>query len=222
MNKFILIFIIIHSYSTTLSQTATIFDKDGWSNIRKNPNLESEVVHKVYNNDVFWYEPSSDTKDKWTKVYIPKNKYSFGVTTNEFIVGFIHNSRIIQVSNLPKCTDKNFTFEYTISDFEKEMKIIDYNQDDFLYINGLPIWGTDGNLPKTQVDSIHVSIDGKTININPLFYSDIFECDNNFEIYFKDDCYFVNQWNSDGAGGYQITWVFTLNGLKQRLVGTMI
>ncbi|MFT5884393.1 MAG: hypothetical protein ACI9IP_000848 [Arcticibacterium sp.] len=31
----------------------------------------------------------------------------------------------------------------------------------------------------------------------------------------------VYQWNSDGAGAYQVVWVFSNKGLEQRLVGSM-
>jgi hypothetical protein len=60
------------------------------------------------------------------------------------------------------------------------------------------------------------------IPISRAFYEDIYEYTNSFKIYKNADNYFVYQWNSDGAGAYQIVWVFTKAGLKQRLVGSII
>ena len=85
-----------------------------------------------------------------------------------------------------------------------------------------PIWGTDGGLPKTEVVDIKVTIAGNEVPIHKVFYADIYECTNDFEVYKKGETYFVYQRNSDGAGSYEIVWVLDKNGLKQRLVGTII
>lgn len=49
------------------------------------------------------------------------------------------------------------------------------------------------------------------------------EANGESEVIYKMFDNFVYQMNSDGAGAYQIVWVFTKeNGLIQKLVGTMI
>lgn len=89
-------------------------------------------------------------------------------------------------------------------------------------IDGRPIWGADGELPKVEVVDINITIDGNEVPIHKVFFSDIYECTNNFEVYKNGDTYFVYQRNSDGAGSYEIVWVLDKTGLKQRLVGTII
>lgn len=221
-HSLLIIFGLLFSYIST-SQTAIVSDIDGWSNVRKAPNSQSEILHKIANNFVFWYEPSSfESNSNWIKVYIPKNNYSLEVKLNDYIEGYIHKSRVKLIENLKEYKKNDFEFKYIISPFDKRSKIIELKQDEYLHINGRPIWGTDGEIPQTQVDDIKVTISGRIINISPIFYSDIFECSNQFKIYVNDDCIFVNQWNSDGAGGYQITWVFNHNGLIQRNVGSII
>lgn len=79
-----------------------------------------------------------------------------------------------------------------------------------------------GTLPKKKVVKISVLIDGKQIPVSNVFFCDIYECDNTFSIFKNGDTYFISQQNSDGAGGYDLVWVFTKEGLKQRLVGSVI
>jgi hypothetical protein len=66
-----------------------------------------------------------------------------------------------------------------------------------------------------------VTLKEQDINIHKVFYSDIYECNKNFSIYKNKESYMVYQWNSDGAGAYQVVWVFSNKGLEQRLVGSM-
>lgn len=65
-------------------------------------------------------------------------------------------------------------------------------------------------------------IEDKRIPIHEIFFQDIYECDNDFNIHKIGNLFIVHQWNSDGAGGYEIVWVLDKNGVKQRLVGTII
>ena len=41
------------------------------------------------------------------------------------------------------------------------------------------------------------------------------------KVYRSGDTYFVQQWNSDGAGAYELVWVLTKEGLQPRLVGNI-
>ena len=159
---------------------------------------------------------------EWISVFIPKNDYCLGNTEPSYIIGYIHSSRILPLDNLQKYTGNDFFFEYKLSEFDSTNRIIDKQDGKWVVaIDGRPAWGTDGNYPKVQVDDITLIINGKEINIHKVFYSDIFECDNQMLIYKNDETFFVHQWNSDGAGTYEIVWVFDQNGLKQRLVGLM-
>lgn len=208
----------------SFGQVATIQDPDGWTNVRKAPDGKSEVIHKVYENEVFWYDfEPTDKEQEWISIYIPKNNYSLGKSEPNFIVGFIHKSRLLKLEQLQGYSGNDFQFDYQLSDFDTANRVIDKQDGKWVTaINGRPVWGTDGNFPKTQVDKVEVIIEGKEIEIHEVFYSDIYECDSGLSIYKNGDTYFVHQLNSDGAGAYEIVWVFDKNGLKQRLVGTMI
>lgn len=218
------IILIVLTYQISFGQVATIQDPDGWTNVRKAPDGNSEIILKVYENEVFWYGyEKTDKEQDWISVYIPKNDYCLGKSDSNYIVGFIHKSRLLPLEKLKEYTGNDFTFEYQLSDFDSTNRIIDKQDGKWVTaIDGRPVWGTDGNFPRTQVDDIKVIIGEQEINIHEVFYSDIYECDNRISIYRNGNTYFAHQWNSDGAGAYEIVWVLDKNGLKQRLVGTMI
>jgi len=208
----------------TFGQVATIQDPDGWTNVRKAPDGKSEIIHKIYENEVFWYDyEETDQEQEWISIYLPKNDFSLGKSEPSYIVGFIHRSRLLPLEKLQGYTGNDFIFEYKLSDFDSTNRIIDKQDGKWITaIDGRPVWGTDGNFPKTQVDDIKVIIDGQKIEIHEVLYSDIYECDSGISIYKNGDTYYAHQWNSDGAGAYEIVWVLKKNGLKQRLVGSMI
>ncbi len=224
MKRAISIIFFVLAYQLVIGQVAIINDSDGWTNVRKAPDGKSEVIHKIYKNEVFWYDYApSDKLQDWISVYIPKNKFCLGKNSPDFIVGFIHKSRILPLDSLERYSGKDFSFEYEMTDFDPTNRIIDKENGKWvLFIDGRPVWGTDGNLPKTQVKNIDVEINTKSIKVHQVFYSDIYECDNAFDTYKIGDTYFVHQWNSDGAGAYEIVWIFTKDGLIQRIVGSMI
>lgn len=218
---FILTILTIH---ISFGQVAIIHDPDGWTNIRKAPNGQSEIIHKVNENEVFWYDyETTDIEQDWISIYIPKNDFCLGKSEPNYIVGFIHKSRLLPLEKLEGYSGDEFTFQYKLSDFDSTDRIVEKQDGKWVTaIDGRPVWGTDGNFPKTQVIDIEIKIEGQEIEIHKIFYSDIYECDNELSFYKNGDTYFAHQWNSDGAGAYEIVWVLDKNGLKQRLVGSMM
>ena len=137
-----------------------------------------------------------------------------------YIKGYIHKSRVRFLEDLPTYNGKKFSFTYQLIPFTKKNKIIEYGQSNWgMLINGLPVWGTDMEIPKTEVVNIDIKIGENIIVVPKILIADIYECSNNFNVYKKDDTYFVQQWNSDGAGGYELIWVITKEGVQQRFIG---
>jgi hypothetical protein len=222
MKKLLLLTLVLLSLHVS-GQVAIIRDKDGYTNVRSKPDNESEIVHRVFENQVFWIDFSVRDTSEWILVFIPKNDFSLGCGDNESITGFIHKSRVFPLERLEQPNNDSFTFKYNIQPFDPTRKIIDTGTGTWIgSIDGRHAWGTDGNMPMNQVSGIEASIDGQAISINRAFYNDLFECTNNFNVYKNGDTYFVWQGNSDGAGYYELVWVFTKEGLKQRLVGSLI
>ena len=86
------------------------------------------------------------------------------------------------------------------------------------FIDGQIAWGIDGNMPRTEIKNIELELDGKHIPVHFSLFSNLYECDNSFRIYNRDKTYFIEQWNSDGAGGYLVVWVINETGIIQRVL----
>lgn len=217
MKNFLIIVSSLFFCNLNYGQIAVIKDVDGFTNVRKLPKIDSEVIYKLKDSEVFSYQ-ENETESDWITVYISKNKYQLECGEDDTFMGYIHKSRLCQIEDLTKYTGTEFSFEYKLKKFSLENKISDFDGKWLTKINGRRIYGTDGNIPKTEVVGIETSINGKSIEIPNIFYEDIFECNNEFEINKNKDDYIVHQWNSDGAGGYLIVWVLGNDKLKQRLI----
>ena len=219
MKNFLIIISILFFSNLNYGQIAVIKDNDGFTNVRKLPKGDSEVIYKLKDSEVFCYqELKTEPKPDWITVYISKNKFQLECGDDNTLIGYIHKSRLCPIENLNTYNGTVFSFMYKLKKFSLENKISDFDGKWLTKINGRRIYGTDGNIPKTEVVGIETSINGKTIEIPSILYEDIFECDNEFVINKNKDDYIVHQWNSDGAGGYLIVWVLGNGKLKQRLI----
>jgi hypothetical protein len=217
MKNYLIIITVIFFSNLNFGQIAIIKDNDGFTNVRKLPKGDSEIIYKLKDSEIFSYQEQKD-ESEWIKVYISKNKYQLECNENDTFIGYIHKSRLCPIEDLTKYSGTEFSFRYKLKKFNLENKICDYDGKWLTKINGRRFYGTDGNIPKTEVIGIETSINGNTIEIPEMLYQDIFECSNEFIINKNKDDYIVHQWNSDGAGGYLIVWVLGNEKLKQRLI----
>jgi len=227
MKQILSLIIIILISQISFGQSATIKDPDGWTNVREKPNSNSRIIHKVFEGEFFfWSSPEieDNNNSEWVEVYIPVNKYSLedNNISSPTIKGYIHRSRIYPIEDIPIYKGSDFYFEYIMQEFDTVGKVIQYLYGEVYTINGRQIYGNDLSTPGKQVKEIIVRIENEIIPIHRVFFEDIFECDNEFEIHKVGNFFIVNQWNSDGAGAYEIVWVLDKNGVKQRLVGSII
>ncbi|TPE44901.1 hypothetical protein [Pontibacter mangrovi] len=226
MKKLILLLLLLN-FTTAQAQVAIIQDKDGFTSVREKPSSKAQIIHQLKPNEVFWYNyDENNANGDWVAVFIPTNKYSLNgnlCSTQPYFTGYIHKSKLLPLDKLKPYTSLGFTFHYSTKKFDPNSHYIDYRDGKIVTaVDGRHPWGTDGNMPVTEVEAMVVSVNGKSIDVPKHLYMDIFECDNEFQVYENGDTYFVHQWNSDGAGAYEIVWVLTNWGLTQRLVGNMI
>ncbi len=73
-------------YAQKLGREATIDDKDGWSNLRKNPSLSSPVIRRIRQAETFYV---IETNDDWCKVLTESSEE-----------GWMHRS-IIKITTSP-------------------------------------------------------------------------------------------------------------------------
>jgi hypothetical protein len=227
MLKRLLLLLLFLTPIVAHAQVSIIQDKDGYTNVRAKADGKSAVIYRLKSNEVFWYDyEESHDKEEWITVTIPLNKFALDgnlCSTESKLNGFIHKSRLLPLDKLKPYTASDFNFQYSVKKFDAKSHLITYRYENVvILVDGRHPWGTDGNLPKSEVEKITVSIEGNIIDIPKILYGDIFECDNDFDVYRVGDTFFVHQWNSDGAGAYEIIWVITREGVIQRLVGNMV
>ena len=231
MKTYLILFCLFISYQNLASQLiATIQDPDGWTNVRKAPDGQSEIIHVIQENELFLYncrngyfshrpseEDSSTEESEWVAVCIPKNDFCLATGAGQFPIildGYIHRSRLLPLEQMEEYHGDDFSFQFQVSEFDPTNRIIDIADDKFVVsIDGRFFWGTDGEMPRTQVDAIQVKLGGKDIPVHRVFFSDIFEFRRDFSVYKNGNTFFVYQVNSDGAGGYELVWGFDSNGL---------
>lgn len=205
------------------AQVAVIEDKDGYTNVRQEPNGRSKVIHKINEGEVFF---TGDETNGWTEVHFPpedSGKFSVDLIRRGTLRGYVHSSRIRLLENMPKYAGDDCSFQMLTAPFSKEGKTIQYEGDDEKYVGGInhdSFWGTDGELPSVEVKALNISVNGKKIVVPANLLTDIYEVSNDFDCYKIGNTFMVHQQNSDGAGYYEICWVFDENGLQQRLVGS--
>ena len=201
----------------SFGQIAVIKDDDGFTNVRKLPNIDSEIIYKLKDSEVFSFQ-NNDKELDWVPIFISKNKFHLQCGEDEYLKGYIHKTRLHPIEDLDEYKGKTFSFNYNLKKFSLDNKICDFDGEWLTGINGRKFYGTDGNIPKIEVAGIKAMMNGKIIKIPSILYEDIFECNHSFQIKKNKDNYIVYQWNSDGAGAYLIVWVFGSDSLKQRLI----
>lgn len=221
MRLIIILFAVFSIQTKSISQMAVMNDIDGYVNVRNGKSVNSEIVYTLNEYEVFWYDPMEYESDvKWINIVIPLNKFSMNELEYSDIVGYVHKSRILPLSTMKSADPKEVLFSYDLSPFKLNDRVLEKDRNGFISaIDGRNIWGTDGDLPKIQVDDIHVEILTNKIEIHKVFFNDIFECDNQFKVYKNKSYYYIEQRNSDGAGSYEIVWVFNKERLIQRAIG---
>ena len=99
-------------------------------------------------------------------------------------------------------------------------------------IDGKKFYGTDGEIPRSEIDTFAVEINGHFIPIPRSKYSDLYEPNVKYK-YGNESCcgiradeakngqqLIVSIWGSDGAGGYFVTFYFDHNKFLRRTVET--
>ena len=217
--KRIVVIIILCISNWSFGQIAIIKDDDGFTNVRKLPNIKAEIIYRLKDTEVFSYNtPNEKLNSDWVTIYISKNKYQLKNDEKDTLIGYIHKSRLCPIEDLEVYTGINFLFKYKLQKFSLENKISDYDGKRLTKIDGQRIYGTDGDMPKIEVKEMHVTINGQVVNVPKILYKDIFECNNKFLINKNKESFIVSQWNSDGAGAYLIVWVFNAKEVIQRLI----
>lgn len=212
---------------TTVSygQFAIIQDTDGYVNIRSSAAITANISDTLHNGRFVWY---FDNAGEWVNIDYQKK----GISKN----GYIHKSRIIYLTTfdsipLLKTEANKIIFSHdslqvslSFKKFNPARHKLTYKREDGVSyisrINNKVIWGTDGNIPKTQYASVIIK-KGNTSSQLPLSaIENLYEPNPGFhECHYdkKKDILYISALNSDGAGSYALLWVIEKGKYKERI-----
>ena len=213
--------------SFTFSQFAIVQDKGGFSNVRDSAGVDANVKDKL-NNGHFVY--CFQTKGDWIDIGYTKNKADLS--------GYIYRDRLKLISeyeDIPvvktaanSVTLANDSVRVVVSQqpFVKNKNKISYYKEakgQVELVNGKPIWGTDGEKPRTEYKSIVIAIGPRKIVLPILAITNLFEprlSDTQVSYDKANDILYVQASNSDGAGFYQVIWRIEKGVYKDRYVAS--
>ena len=231
MKKLTLLIFYFFLHHSLHSQVAIIQDKDGYTNVRKEAGVHSEVIYQLKDNEVFfYYEQSFDENvddSKWVYVMIPRNKFSI-ITNydNPYYYGYIHRSRLLPLHALEKIPyPQKDELIFQIKKVDTLQKKIDE------LIDGYITYGIDIYLHhSTEVSALDLYWDGMRYPQADVLIGDLYNVDfeegeyrssrGRFDYYKAGDHTFLVQECADGGGHYLIVWTVKGHRIVQRLVGT--
>lgn len=225
MKLFNIIFFLLLA-SNAFSQIAAINDADGYVNVRFKADKNGRIDNKLLNNEVVYcFEPEGN----WVNVDYKRN--------DEDLSGYIYRDRVKFILGFKtikpvELTESRLVFksdslylEILKSRFDSNKNRLTYKKNNnyqYLYkINGKPFYGTDGGIPKYQYEKVQIVIGHDTLRIPISDYNDLYQ-PNLHSTYFtcdiKNHIFYLSASNSDGAGGYEVVWVFEKGKYKRRYI----
>lgn len=217
------------SVSELHAQYLIVQDKDGYVNVREKPSAGSRITGRL--NDQELVASFRDGENGWEFVSYWKN----GVEET----GYIHASRLKPLDSIPGLrtlrqmsrTARQSVYQFdsikviiTIKPFVAKEHRLTYNKESKEYIaqiDGSGYWGKDGDMPATEYKSIEISWGHSRFSLPASALKGMFEPeDGSADIYVdrgKQRLY-ISASNSDGAGCYEVMWVWEKGEVKNRLI----
>ena len=230
MRKLIVFLTCIISLVNTYGQSldfAIISSKDGFVDVRSSKELnDNNIIDKLQNGfvinylerDGYWINIRYEKDDREISGFIFKDRlkdfYSFpeitgrSQTNNEFKI-YSKNIEIIVSSQNFNASDHAIV---KYKKFKNYIELIDEKQ----------IFGTDGNLPKTEYKAIDVKFNGVKNSLPKAAIQNLFEPTIEYTTAYYDDksqTIYIRADNGDGSGTYAVIWVIEKGKFKQRCIG---
>ncbi|MGG7551128.1 SH3 domain-containing protein [Chryseobacterium arthrosphaerae] len=218
----------ILSIQLSFAQFAKIVDKDGYVNLRENPDAKSKITGKISSDEIVYASEPDAANKNWVNVYY-----------NDKTAGYINTSKVKLLDSyetlLPVTTDENkavfrsgnikvdiISEKFNYKENKKFFSSSSYGgqkiEDQY---KGKLIWGTDGTIPRTHYKSITVQIRDKKIQIPTKEIENLFNVSNQFTACYydrKSDTLYITMLNSDGAGSYVALFKIVKGVYKERIV----
>lgn len=212
---------------TTKAQLATIKDPDGFVNVRAN----ARIVGQFHEGDIFSY---GEEKNGWIEV----NHAPADSPGKHMIDGYIYKDRLLPIDSLPKIHEivkiwisTMFIFnatplgiDFKLKPFDPSKHILLKNAEGSIQkIDGKYPFGIDEEMPKEQLDSCKFFYGHQLLNVPGTAWNDLYNPDfRKFCIVSNDKTGFiyVHMQGSDGAGAYDLVWIFKNGKYQRRYIDT--
>ena len=219
-----LLTVMINCYSQ--QNYAVIDDPDGYTNVRLEPSIKSQVLGKIVDGEIFWV--SEDDESGWCYVnFLQESDADANINDYEKMVdglvlrdGYVHKSRVRRL-NSPEggflmnadAGPDNYMMKDSLMVY---MKISKYTAPDAVDIR--ETWGIDigDGIPKEKIASAYLEINDQRYFLPT---SGFFEANfSTTELIYDElmDVFLLTMINSDGAGYYLCAWKVSRNGDVKR------
>ena len=113
---------------------------------------------------------------------------------------------------------------YQKKSFEKSKHIFKYDKeekDQIVLIDNKQYWGTDGEMPKTEYESIKLVVGGKGIVLPKSAFANLYEPNLSMtQVHYDktNSILYILSENSDAAGSYEVIWKVEKGIYKERFI----
>lgn len=217
IGAFLLLYTMSHA-----QDLAVIYDKDGYTNVRKSTSVNSPIIGKIREGQVFSISPFNDEVESqdWFVVWFPiapqTNVKDFIKSESTERSGFVHISRITLLNQLkqvkPQLVDsarivfKNEEFEVSL---ETQSYQNPFGSKEKLGLNkDSPQWGSFGRLPKKKLKSIRLKTKSGVYQFPRNAIIGLYEINlDQTKVYVgkKKEIYIATS-NADGSENYDAIW----------------
>jgi len=196
------------------AQFAIIDDKDGYCNVRVNPEKGNNIIDKLENGCIVL---CGETQGNWVAVFYLKN--------NEEPVGYVYNNRLKMITaygELPVLSKSDGAYMFGKDSIKVKITKQKFDKAKTKLENGKTNWGTDGGgFPEFAYRAITITRGNKIIELPKAALDDLFEPTlHNTKVNYDtaNDILYIQAMNSDGAGGYAVMWRIVKGKYKDRFV----
>lgn len=249
--KFILFFVSsLISFRAVCQEFGIIDDKDGYVNIRQGPTLDSKIIGRIFESDIFFFSKTGNG-DWFTVEYggqVPKlisemEEHAKNYYQNDLkwksnsveIAGYVHKTRIVALSSLVKLNGqaknlsretfvfKNDTlsFQLELRRFNRAIHRIEKGKNG-LEIDGHRLYGLQSEYPNQEIKSADLVIRSKEIPIPISDLQDLYEFNlSSLKLSVdKKGVLYIYGFGSDGFSGYSVFWIVKSGKYLKREIGT--
>lgn len=213
--------VITNFYS---AQFAIINDSDGFTNVRSSAQKNNNILDQLQNGFVVYYFKNDGN---WANIdYTKKGKSRSGYVYKDRLLEVIEYKSVpfkMNKDGIAKLQSENIAIELKEESFNKKNHQLTFHKkytSILTKIDDSKIFGTDGNIPKRQYQSISIVIKGQQIALPKTALKNLFEptLDNSRANYDEvNDILYIYSSNSDGAGSYEVIWVIKKKQFKYRI-----